>query len=341
MMDRFSTLPRRIAGMFLLVALVAAPAAAQDASEASADSPIPVIYDTDLGEDIDDVWALAFLVHSPELELKLVTINFGDVERKAKIVAKLLTVLGRDDVPIAIGRSDERSMPRYYDWANDFDLSSYAGPVSDDAVTKMIEQVEADDTGRLHIVAVGPMLNVAGMLERRPELASRVTLTAMSGSVYKGYGGSDEPDTEFNVGGAREAAQRAYAAEWKQFTIAPLDVTGQLHLAGERYQRIYTSDTPTARSIIGAYKIFEPNADWVDLDVTTRSSTLHDAVAVYLAFSEEYLTLKTLPLRVTDDGYTRIDPENGHPVEVALEWKNEDAFKDLLVERLISPLPRE
>ena len=328
---------RFLAGALLCLLLVT-PAAAQDAEESSA-PPIPVIYDTDIGGDIDDVWALSFLVHSPELELKLVTINKGGVRRKAQIAAKLLTAMGRDDVPIAIGRSDQRSTPRYYDWARDFELSDYDGPVHDGAVTEMIEEIEADDAGRLQILAVGSMLNVAGLLERRPELAGRVRLTAMSGSVYGGYGGSDEPDAEANVVVAPEAARRAYAADWKRFTIAPLDVTGGLHLAGARYRRIYDSDAPTPRAIVAAYNVFEPNADWTDVDVTQRSSTLHDAVAVYLAFSEEYLALETLHLRITEDGYTRVDSEDGPPVEVALEWTNEEAFKDLLVERLTSPLP--
>ena len=338
-MKRFSMLLRRIAGMLLVVALVAAPAAAQNASEASADLPIPVIYDTDLGEDIDDLWALAFLVHSPELDLKLVTINFGDVQRKARMVAKALSVFGREEVPIAIGRTNERGSPRYDDWAADFDLSDYDGPVTDDGVEKMIQTIEADTTGRLKLLAVGPMFNVAGMLERRPDLAPRVELIAMSGSIYKGYGGSGAPDAEANVRVAPDAARYACAADWKRFTIAPLDVTGGLRLSGDRYQHIYNNDAPTPRAIVSAYEIFEPKADWADFDVSAESSALHDTVPVYLAFSDDYLTLQTLPLRVTDDGFTQVDEENGHPVDVALEWQNEEAFKDLLVRRLTSPLP--
>jgi len=329
--------PRLLAGALLWL-ILAAPAAAQEVGKSSV-SPIPVVYDTDIGGDIDDVWALSFLVHSPELELKLVTINKGGVQRKAQVAAKLLTAMGRDDVPIAIGRTNERWTPRYYDWASDFDLSNYDGAVTDDGVEKMIQTIEADSTGRLRLLAVGPMLNVAGVLERRSDLAERVELVAMSGSIYTGYGGSEAPDAEANVEVAPDAARHAYAADWKRFVIAPLDVTGGLHLAGDRYRSIYESDAPTPQAIISAYKVFEPNADFADVDVTRRSSTLHDAAAVYLAFSEAYLGLETLSLRVTDDGYTRVDPENGHTVEAALDWTNESAFKDLLVKRLTSPPP--
>ena len=42
------------------------------ADEGSARKKIPVIYDSDIGDDIDDTWALAVLLKSPELDLKLV-----------------------------------------------------------------------------------------------------------------------------------------------------------------------------------------------------------------------------------------------------------------------------
>ena len=39
--------------------------------------PIPVIFDTDIGGDIDDTWALAYLLRSPELDLKLLVTDHG------------------------------------------------------------------------------------------------------------------------------------------------------------------------------------------------------------------------------------------------------------------------
>ena len=52
--------------------------------------PIPVILDTDIGTDVDDVWALVFLLCCPELDLKLVTTSTGDTEYRARIAAKVL-----------------------------------------------------------------------------------------------------------------------------------------------------------------------------------------------------------------------------------------------------------
>ncbi|MGA2258608.1 MAG: nucleoside hydrolase, partial [Thermoguttaceae bacterium] len=54
----------------------------------------PVVLDTDIGDDIDDTWALALLLRSPELDVQLITTTCGKAEYRAKIIARLLTVAG-------------------------------------------------------------------------------------------------------------------------------------------------------------------------------------------------------------------------------------------------------
>jgi hypothetical protein len=92
-----------------------------------------------------------------------------------------------------------------------------------------------------------------------------------------------------------------------------------------------------ARAIIENYRIWsvarqnnQKNAEvWKN-----RSSTLFDTVAVYLALSQDLVTMETLPIRVSDDGYTRIDPKGGRRMQVATAWKDMGAFEDFLVRRL-------
>ena len=55
---------------------------------------IPVILDTDIGDDIDDTWALVLLLKSPELDLKLVVGDQGKPLYRARLIAKLLQVAG-------------------------------------------------------------------------------------------------------------------------------------------------------------------------------------------------------------------------------------------------------
>ena len=81
------------------------------------------------------------------------------------------------------------------------------------------------------------------------------------------------------------------------------------------------------------YRIWARAANPNDTAPKTHSSTLFDTVAVYLAMSQEACQMETLGIQITDDGFTRIDP-NGNKVRAAVSWKNLDAFRDLLTARL-------
>jgi purine nucleosidase len=54
--------------------------------------PIPVILDTDIGDDIDDALALSFALQSPELRLLAVTTVLQDREGRASLVWKILSL---------------------------------------------------------------------------------------------------------------------------------------------------------------------------------------------------------------------------------------------------------
>jgi hypothetical protein len=49
--------------------------------------------------------------------------------------------------------------------------------------------------------------------------------------------------------------------------------------------------------------------------------------------SQDYCQMERLGVRVTDDGFTVIDPQ-ANMVTAATAWKNLDGFRDFLVARL-------
>ena len=71
--------------MLGLLAVAAGPAPPIAAAE-----PVPVVLDTDIGDDVDDTWALAYLLRCPELELKLVLTASGDTRYRARLAANAL-----------------------------------------------------------------------------------------------------------------------------------------------------------------------------------------------------------------------------------------------------------
>ena len=66
---------------------------------------IPVILDTDIGNDIDDNFALVCLLHNPRFDIKLITTTDGQRDFRARIIARLLTAAGRTDIPIGLAQA--------------------------------------------------------------------------------------------------------------------------------------------------------------------------------------------------------------------------------------------
>jgi inosine-uridine nucleoside N-ribohydrolase len=295
---------------------------------------IPVILDTDIGDDIDDTWALGLIVRSPELDLKLAVSDDGKPFYRSRILAKFLQTVGRSDVPVGLGKeTQKRGEGGQAAWVRDYSLNRYPGKVYPDGVQALIDTIMGSREP-ITIIAIGPVPNLAAALEREPRIAERARFVGMHGSVRVGYGGSRTPSPEYNVKQDVPACQKVFVAPW-EMTITPLDTCGLIDLSGERYQVLRKSKDPVARTVLDNYHLWataglkpgQPDPS------ETHSSTLFDTVAVELALGGNLVKLERLPIAVTDDGMTVIRP-GAKPVNVATEWKSLDGFRDLLVERL-------
>ncbi|MHB0999137.1 MAG: nucleoside hydrolase [Armatimonadota bacterium] len=287
---------------------------------------IPVILDTDIGTDIDDSWALAMMLKSPELDVKLVVSATFNTPERAKMVAKMLQIAGRTDIPVGIGVKSDDERLRISGWVDDYDLNDYPGTVYKDGVDAMINTI-MDSEEPITLICIGPLTNIAEALRRNPEIAGKARFVGMHGSVYKGYEGNPEPQSEYNVHVDIKAAQQVFTADW-DMTITPLDTCGLIFLDGNNYRTVRDSTDPLTKAVIDSYDVWLNSAD-----DNGRSSVLYDTAAIYLAFSEEYMDVKPVNLRVTDDGFTSPDA-SGKTVRCALEWINLPAFNDLLTRRL-------
>lgn len=316
-----------------------APVASGAAATAvSAHVRIPVIFHTDIGTDIDDTWALAQLLRSPELDLKLVLVDTADTHYRAKVVAKILQTANRADVPIALGASapmppqEQNQAP----WVRDYDLTKYRGGIREDGLGAFIEMV-MNSPQPITVISVGAVTGLARALEREPALARKAKFVGMHGSFDVGYGGSTTPSAESNVKLDPAALRTVLAAPWQDVLLTPLDTCGNVNLEGANYRAIWnaTGDDPLLRAVIEGYCIFAPRVSWMNCDFfATRSTTLFDCVAVYLAYAEALVEIETLRCQVTDDGFTVRHPA-GSPVRVALRWKDRTAFERHLTGRLL------
>ena len=299
---------------------------------------IPVVLDTDLGSDIDDSWALAMLLRSPELDLKMVLTDSGDTTYRAKIAAKMLKAAGREDVAIGIGLPFEDKQRFVLDWVEGFELGDYAGPVHEDGVQALIDLVMASEE-TITLIGISSVPNIAEALQREPRIAEKIRFVGMHGSLYKGYQGKATPEAEANVANHNADCQAVFAA-LPDISITPLDTCGVVDLDGGLYQEILASKDSLLVSVIEQARAWSKNVTWyTPPDPDKGTSTLFDTVAVYMAYSEALLEMKTLGIRITDGGMTIPDPA-GIQVRAALGWKDLGAFRRHLVDRLLGKVEK-
>jgi inosine-uridine nucleoside N-ribohydrolase len=311
---------RRVLALLLFAWAVgsSAPSLAQQART-------KIVFDTDIGTDIDDAWALGYVLKSPSLELVGVTISDGDTAARARLACKLLARLGRTDVPVSVGRPTPAipadRIDYQFAWAEDF--RDYA-PVRSPAVEFLADMIRKHPR-EITLVAVGPLHNLGDLVRLHPDivpLVKRVVL--MSGSIGASYY-SATAVTEWNVKLAIPEAQAVYAAAWP-VTIVPLDATSYVRLEDAERDTLRKSATPLAVALETLLRL------WTDR--STSRMALHDQLA--LAETQEpgrfFGRCDPLPLVVSPDGYTRVDRERGRPVRVCLEPRRNEFMTHFLAQ---------
>src|SRR5262249_3713119 len=161
--------------------------------------------------DVDDAYALALITKSPELKLLGVTTVSGDAVARARLAAKLLAAAGPrwERVPVYAGTSTAPQYMAQCDWAKGFTSSSLH---ESGGVDFLREQINAQP-GKITIIAVGELTNVAALLASEPGIAARIKAIAlMGGSVKRGYAPNSAPEAEWNIKCNAAAARAVFSS---------------------------------------------------------------------------------------------------------------------------------
>jgi purine nucleosidase len=297
----------------------------KDAAPAAA-APQLVILDTDIGDDIDDAFALALVLRSPELHLLGITTEFGDTELRARLVDRYLKAVGRTDIPVAAGVETPA--------ANHFTQAEYARGEPDrdhgNAVDFLLAQIAAHP-GEVTLICIGPLGNVRAAIARDPATFKKLKrVVMMGGSVNRGYDDLKAgemhrpPDAEWNIKCDPAGAQALLNSGVPIFML-PLDST-QVHLGLPQLLSIVEHGSALTDQVALLYHQWAEGREW-------PSPTLFDPVAVTYALRPELCPATPMHLEVDGQGYTR--PAAGAPnVEVCLHL-DEPGFLNLFLSRIL------
>jgi inosine-uridine nucleoside N-ribohydrolase len=287
-----------------------------------------VLLDTDLAGDIDDSFALALILTSPEFELVGVTLGHGLTDKRAQVACRMLYETGNEGIPVAVGRptpniTGPSPKPAVYNaqfhWGEGF---GRAKPVATPAADFIIQTLRRHP-GEVILFSVGPVPNLADVARKDPEalkLAKRIY--AMFGSFYLGYGSNPVPSAEWNVMADVESS-RAFVESGAPITYAGLDITTFVTLDEKSRSRIWLRQSPLTSALSALYTL------WCS-ETGSDTPVLYDAVAVAMPLWPDLFQTRPAHVRVVGHGYTVIDesrPPNG---DVGMSVNKEEFLRRLL-----------
>lgn len=281
--------------------------------------PRRIILDTDIGTDIDDAYALALILASPELELVGVTIANNRTDQRAKLALRMLYAAGREDIPVAVGRvTDTGGSVNQAPWAADFDA---ARPIAQSAAEFIVEQVNAAP-GEICLLPIGPFTNVGDALALDPALGSKLDeIVLMGGCVGWPEGATPEIMPEYNIVTDIPASQ-AMLSSGARMTMVPLDATCRVRLEEENRARLRAANTPLTDALASVLALWP-----------SQTPVLHDPLAVAVACDPTICGMANLRVVCDDEGYTR--PVAGEPNMRVAVTPNVGRFLHLFMERLL------
>jgi purine nucleosidase len=282
-----------------------------------------VILDCDLGDDIDDAFAVALMLsNTDKFEILGITTCYGRTDDRAELACKLLYNSGLENIPVAMGRNTSATSERanwYADqffWAKGFNK------------TKPIQQTGADFIiAQLHkypneiiLFSVGPVTNMADIIDKDPnalKLAKKVI--AMFGSFYIGYNGSPTVNAEWNVKADIASAKKLVNSR-ANIVYAGLDITTFVKWDKAHQEKLLYRQSPITNALTGLTTLWS----------ATATPTLFDAVAIGMALYPDLFKTEKVFIEVDNNGFTKVDKAKTPNAEIGVSINTDEFLKRIM-----------
>lgn len=283
-----------------------------------------IIIDTDIGDDIDDAFAIALALRSPELQILGISTAFGDTEARAKIVDRLLAEAGQTDIPVFAGVhtevQDHMSQRKYGE------SSRFAKATHPQSVEFILDQIRRYP-GQVTLVAIGPLVNVGVLIDHDlPTFKKLMRVVIMGGSVNRGYGDPYAPPTppqpEWNILNDAHAAQKLFQSGVPLY-VMPLDST-QLKLDEVKREFLFRQSTPITDALTLLYHLWGQ-----------ETPTLYDPMTI--AFIDDPKLCPVAPMNIVVDEKGMTKRGSGSPNAQVCLHSDPEAFFRFYLDRVAKP----
>ena len=268
----------------------------------------PVLLDTDIGSDIDDALALAYLLKQPRCELLGITTVSGQPGRRASLADAVCRAAGRPDIPIHVGaaapllaRQLQPSAPQASALADgEWPYREFSN--KNTAIEFLRETIRARP-GEITLLAIGPLTNLALLFALDPSLPTLLKQIVLMGGWY-----FDRPQPEWNIRCDPHAAAMVFAAPAPRLVAVGIDVTTRCRLPADDCRRRFAEAGGPLAPVAAFAEVWFRDVSEI---------TFHDPLAAALIFEPSLCSLE--PRRVTVEifsphrlGFTYVNWEDWH-----------------------------
>lgn len=285
---------------------------------------IKIILDTDIGDDIDDAFALALALKSPEIEILGVTTVFRSCLYRAKMAKEVLKSYNKSDIPVYAGIDDpikqdvslliwdEIRKKERFDEKGKYIIPQYMDSMDDnkvdgeDAVQFIIDAIKKYPH-EVVLCPIGPLTNIAAAFTKAPEIIPLIKEVRIMG------GGLDIDFSEWNILCDPEAAKIVYETDVPLVAVG-INVTSKTPLSEEDIK--YLKDNGNSSNKLIYDMMMKRFAHY-----NFRSPVMHDPLAIS-SFFLDCVTFKDLMMKVDVDGKrgrTYVDEKEGRLIKVAVD----------------------
>nr|WP_309687536.1 nucleoside hydrolase [Armatimonas sp.] len=283
----------------------------------------PVLFDTDIGNDIDDAVALAYLLSQPECELVGITTATGDTAKRAALCEVICRAAGRTDIPIHAGLAGpllhgrEQGVAQYAAIENLQHRRDY--PTGFGALEFLRNSIRSRP-GELTLLAVGPLTNIGTLFAADPELPGLLKkIVLMCGRFVTGGPGAKE----WNAFLDPIATALTYKHGAGKLLSVGLDVTLPCVMPATLVRERFAAAGGALVATLGMAEVWFSHSELL---------TFHDPLAAALLFAPELCgyqtgTISTVIEPGPLEGMTRWQADTSGPHEVATTVDAEAFFR--------------
>lgn len=262
-----------------------------------------VIIDTDIGDDIDDLIAIALGLKLENIEIIGITTVFCDTLARARIARRALTLAGRKDIPVYAGSRDglngKNDCPRLCQMTEDADLPEYdainAKQAASDGGESAVDFILGNARKykeELVILGIGPLTNLAKAFLKDPVAMNSVKKIVIMGGTFL------EQHREWNILCDIEAAVILFERAEKLYCVG-FDVTKKTTVPHIEHKEMMKKTGEPFRDYMADLVALWSERSW-------HAPTLHDPLAMYYISDPEVLQMKVAKVKIETKGeYTR------------------------------------